>query len=158
MTENISFTSNSSKILKEYLYLYLFLFIVCILYNIFRIIINPNFELNYIVFLILGLNFLWTFFTNVKVRELTFNQNDTKLFITQKAFWGKEKYYSVNYSEISYELENNKSFLSTIYGKSEIILLKNKMELIKIDKSNGFVESDIYKIEKKLKEIKSACR
>ena len=92
------------------------------------------------------------------IRKIDFDNIEKKITIMEKTLFGLKDIYSINYSELSYEVQNNSHFWSFLIGSKSLTLFKSKAESFEVNKSSGFDKFEISEIEKNLLEIKNTFR
>ena len=155
MSKTFSLISNVIQIYYGYFILFVILFIILISYYLIRIVLNPDYDLNYILFMILIINILWTLITNKKVRKLTFNNEEGKIHLTIKPVLGRIEECSVRYTELKFLTVENKGLMKFFYGQKEIILQKNERELPRLNRDSGFTVNNLVEIERELNLLRS---
>ena len=159
MSKNVIFFSKKNQVYKNIIFNYIVIICVFQIYQFIRIIIDSDYQtMNRAFFIALIFLFIWTLLMQKNIRKIDFNNIEKKITIMEKTLFGLKDTYSINYSELSYKVENNNRFWSFLMGSKSLTLLKSKSESSKINKSSGFDKYDISEIEKNLLEIKNCFR
>ena len=159
MSKNVIFFSNRDQVYKNIIFNYIVVISVFQIYQFIRIIINSDYQTaNRAFFIALIFLFIWTLLMQKNMRKIDFDNIEKKITIMEKTLFGLKDIYSINYSELSYEVRNNSHFWSFLIGSKSLTLLKSKAEYFEVNKSSGFDKYDISEIEKNLLEIKNTFR
>ena len=159
MSKNVIFFSNRDQVYKNIIFNYIVVISVFQIYQFIRIIINSDYQtVNRAFFIALIFLFIWTLLMQKNMRKIDFDNIEKKITIMEKTLFGLKDIYSINYSELSYEVQNNSHFWSFLIGSKSLTLLKSKAEYFEVNKSSGFDKYDISEIEKNLLEIKNTFR
>ncbi len=149
MSKNVIFFSNRDQVYKNIIFNYIVVISVFQIYQFIRIIINSDYQtVNRAFFIALILLFIWTLLMQKNIRKIDFDNIEKKITIMEKTLFGLKDIYSINYLELSYEVQNNNHFWSFLIGSKSLTLLKSKAESFEVNKSSGFDKCDISEIEK----------
>lgn len=159
MSKNVIFFSNRDQVYKNIIFNYIVVISVFQIYQFIRIIINSDYQTaNRAFFIALIFLFIWTLLMQKNMRKIDFDNIEKKITIMEKTLFGLKDIYSINYSELSYEVQNNNHFWSFLIGSKSLTLFKSKAESFEVNKSSGFDKFEISEIEKNLLEIKNTFR
>lgn len=129
MNNDFIFIADSKRIYRRFIILHLLILLLCIVYNWVRIALDQHFKINYSLFIILLLLFVWNLFTEKDVKAIKFDHPSNQLLIIVKPIIGKSKSYTLNYEELIFEISDVSNPLSRkIVGSKIIILHKGNKE------------------------------
>ena len=156
MKNSTLYIANRKKIVERFIKLIIFITIVLTIYHSIRFYLNPSYELSNASIIGYLTALIWITLTEKSVRKLEFENEKAELIITKKSFFGKEKNIVVKYSKLEYEIKNLNQFWALLYGKKNLILKNDSIELENMRSTEEYNAEEIEKIEKTLIEIKNA--